>query len=88
MKTFSPALEALPTRETLSHRERRWAEARRQKHGASARDLSRRVKLEEKWETFARAYSSELPDRVASDTGATNRVLTRTDQSAAEEPTT
>lgn len=82
------ALEELPTRESLSHRERGRGEGRRHREGAYPRDHSRKEKQTEKWEAFARAYSSELPDRVASEGEATNRVDARTGKSAAEEPTT
>lgn len=49
----------------------------------------------EKWEAFARYYSSKLPDRVASTAGVANRVADiargiaqAPEKSAAEEPTT
>lgn len=44
-------------------------------------------RVDECWLTFAQAYSSRLPARVASANDTTHRVLARTDKSAAEEPT-
>ncbi|AXQ27883.1 hypothetical protein D0B54_03970 [Solimonas sp. K1W22B-7] len=102
MRTFTAAFEALPTREPLSHRERgrarEWipevgqrmeqlpSEGRKPTAAQALRQPSHRERQDE-WERFAAAYSSQLPARVASANDTTHRVLTRTDKSAAEEPT-
>lgn len=62
---------------------------------SSLREMGAGEGQKEQWEAFARAYLPKLPDRVASEAAAANRVegianhiAKAPSKSAAEEPTT